>query len=101
MRDGVKFGDATLSDTMLKDGLWDAFNDYHMGITAENVAKQFGITREQQDAFATTSQNRTEAAQKAGQFREEITPVSVQTRKGGCSELAYRRTIVYEGDCIN
>ena len=82
MRNGIKFGDATLSDTMLKDGLWDAFNDYHMGVTAENVAKQFSISREQQDKFAALSQNRTEASQKSGEFKAEITPVSIQSRKG-------------------
>ena len=82
MRSGIKFGDASLTDTMLKDGLWDAFNDYHMGITAENVAKQFAVTREQQDEFAALSQNRTETAQKSGHFKAEITPVSVQSRKG-------------------
>lgn len=78
----MKFGDATLTDTMLKDGLWDAFNDYHMGITAENVAKQFGISREEQDQFAALSQNKAEASQKAGLFDTEITPVSVPSRKG-------------------
>ncbi len=82
MRSGVKFGDATLTDTMLKDGLWDAFNDYHMGITAENVAKKFGISREEQDQFAALSQNRVEACQTAGHFEAEITPVPVQSRKG-------------------
>jgi acetyl-CoA C-acetyltransferase len=82
MRSGIKFGDASLSDTMVKDGLWDAFNDYHMGITAENVAKQFTITREQQDEFAALSQNRTETAQKSGYFKTEIAPVSIQSRKG-------------------
>lgn len=82
MRSGVKFGDATLVDTMMKDGLIDAFNDYHMGITAENVAKQYGITREEQDKFAAQSQNRTEAAQKAGLFAAEIVPVTVKSRKG-------------------
>lgn len=82
MRGGVKFGDATLTDTMLKDGLWDAFNDYHMGITAENVAKQFSVSREEQDRFAALSQNRVEACQKAGQFEAEITPVPIKSRKG-------------------
>ena len=78
----MKFGDATLTDTMLKDGLWDAFNDYHMGITAENVAKKFGISREEQDRFAALSQNRVEECQMAGHFEAEITPVPVQSRKG-------------------
>ena len=82
MRSGVKFGDASLTDTMLKDGLWDAFNDYHMGITAENVAKQFDITREQQDEFAALSQNKAESAQKSDVFKPEITPVTIQSRKG-------------------
>ena len=82
MRSGVKFGDASLTDTMLKDGLWDAFNDYHMGITAENVAKQFDITREQQDEFAALSQNKAESAQKSDIFKPEITPVTIQSRKG-------------------
>ncbi len=84
MREGVKFGHTSLSDSMLKDGLWDAFNDYHMGITAENVAKQFEISRQQQDEFAAQSQSRTEAAQKAGLFSTEITAVSITSRKGEC-----------------
>jgi len=67
---------------MIKDGLWDAFNGYHMGTTAENVAKQWQITREQQDAFAVASQNKAEAAQAAGKFKDEITPVTISTRKG-------------------
>lgn len=82
LRDGVKFGDASLSDTMLKDGLWDAFNNYHMGVTAENVARQFTVTREQQDTFAALSQNRTETAQNSGYFKAEITPIPIQSRKG-------------------
>jgi acetyl-CoA C-acetyltransferase len=69
-------------DTMIKDGLWDAFNGYHMGTTAENVARQWQITREQQDQFAVGSQNKAEAAQKAGKFKDEITPVTVKSRKG-------------------
>jgi acetyl-CoA C-acetyltransferase len=69
-------------DTMIKDGLWDAFNGYHMGATAENVAAQWQITREDQDAFAVTSQNRAEAAQKAGRFAAEIVPVTIKSRKG-------------------
>jgi len=81
MRDGVKFGDAALSDTMIKDGLWDCFNDYHMGITAENIAQQFDISREAQDEFAARSQNLAEAAIAAGQFDSEIVPVTVKKRK--------------------
>ncbi len=82
LRDGVKMGDWNFIDTMIKDGLWDAFNGYHMGTTAENVARQWQITREQQDAFAVASQNKAEAAQAAGKFKEEITPVTITTRKG-------------------
>ena len=82
LRSGQKMGDLSFIDTMIKDGLWDAFNGYHMGTTAENVAKQWQITREQQDAFAVASQNKAEAAQKAGKFKEEIAPYTVKTRKG-------------------
>lgn len=82
LRDGVKMGDWTFIDTMIRDGLWDAFNGYHMGTTAENVARQWQITREQQDAFAVASQNKAEAAQAAGKFKDEITPVTISTRKG-------------------
>src|SRR5499433_4034661 len=82
LRNGVKMGDAQMVDTMIKDGLWDAFNGYHMGNTAENVAKQWQITRAQQDEFAVKSQNKAEAAQKAGRFKDEIAPVTVKTRKG-------------------
>jgi acetyl-CoA C-acetyltransferase len=82
LRAGVKMGDYAMVDTMLKDGLVDAFNGYHMGVTAENVAKQWQITRAQQDEFAVASQNKAEAAQKAGRFRDEIVPVRVKTRKG-------------------
>ena len=67
---------------MIKDGLWDAFNGYHMGNTAENVAQQYQITREQQDEFAVASQNKAEAAQKAGRFKDEIAPVTIKSRKG-------------------
>jgi acetyl-CoA C-acetyltransferase len=81
-RDGFRMGDAKLIDTMIVDGLWDVFNQYHMGVTAENVAKQYGITREQQDAFAVASQNKAEAAQKAGRFKDEIVPVMIPQRKG-------------------
>jgi acetyl-CoA C-acetyltransferase len=82
LRAGQKMGDMSFVDTMIKDGLWDAFNGYHMGTTAENVAKQFQITREQQDEFALASQNKAEAAQKAGKFDEEIAAFTVKTRKG-------------------
>ena len=82
LRAGVKMGDYAMIDTMIRDGLWDAFNGYHMGVTAENVARAFQITREEQDRFALASQNKAEAAQKAGRFKEEIVPVTVKTRKG-------------------
>jgi acetyl-CoA C-acetyltransferase len=82
LRAGVKMGNAELVDTMIKDGLWDAFNGYHMGNTAENVAQKWQITREEQDAFAASSQQKAEAAQKAGRFRDEIVPVTVKGRKG-------------------
>jgi acetyl-CoA C-acetyltransferase len=82
LRNGVKMGDYAMVDTMIKDGLWDAFNGYHMGNTAENVAKQYQITRAQQDEFATGSQNKAEAAQKAGKFKDEIVPVTIKSRKG-------------------
>ena len=82
LRNGVKMGDYKMVDTMLRDGLFDAFNGYHMGNTAENVAKQWQITRDQQDALALASQNKAEAAQKAGKFKDEITPVTIKTRKG-------------------
>jgi acetyl-CoA C-acetyltransferase len=82
LRGGVKMGPAEFVDTMIKDGLWDAFNGYHMGNTAENVAQRWQITREQQDAFAAQSQNRAEAAIKAGRMKDEIVPVTIKTRKG-------------------
>ncbi len=82
LRDGVKMGDWSLIDTMIKDGLWDAFNGYHMGTTAENVARQWQITRDMQDALAVGSQNKAEAAQAAGKFKDEIAPVTISTRKG-------------------
>ncbi|HYM32336.1 MAG TPA: acetyl-CoA C-acetyltransferase [Candidatus Cybelea sp.] len=82
LRNGVKMGDAAMVDTMIKDGLWDAFNGYHMGNTAENVAQRWQITREQQDTLAQRSQARAEAAQKAGRFKDEIVPVKIATRKG-------------------
>ncbi len=81
-RTGLRPGNATLVDTMISDGLWDVFNDYHMGITAENLAQRHGITREQQDAYALQSQQRAAAAQREGRFASEITPVSVPQRKG-------------------
>jgi acetyl-CoA C-acetyltransferase len=82
LRAGVKMGALDLMDTMLKDGLWDAFNGYHMGVTAENVAREWQITREEQDKFAVASQNKAEAAKKAGRFKDEIVPVTVKERKG-------------------
>ncbi len=82
LRAGVKMGDYSMIDTMIRDGLWDAFNGYHMGNTAENVARQWQLTRDEQDAFAVASQNKAEAAQKAGRFKDEIVPVTIKTRKG-------------------
>jgi len=82
MRSGTKMGDVKFIDTMIKDGLWDAFNGYHMGTTAENVATQWQITREQQDEFAVASQNKAEAAQKAGKFKDEIAAVTISSKKG-------------------
>ena len=82
LRSGQKMGGLELVDTMIKDGLFDAFNGYHMGVTAENVAKQWQITRAQQDEFAVASQNKAEAAMKAGKFKDEIAPVTIKSRKG-------------------
>jgi acetyl-CoA C-acetyltransferase len=82
LRDGTKMGEMKMVDTMLKDGLWDAFHGYHMGNTAENVAQRYQVTREDQDKFAVASQNKAEAAQKSGRFKDEIVPVTVKTRKG-------------------
>jgi acetyl-CoA C-acetyltransferase len=82
LRGGVKMGALELVDTMIKDGLWDAFNGYHMGNTAENVAKQWQITRQQQDEFAASSQQKAEAAMKSGRFKDEITPFTIKGRKG-------------------
>jgi acetyl-CoA C-acetyltransferase len=82
LRSGVKMGSLELVDTMIKDGLWDAFNGYHMGNTAENVAKQWQITRQQQDDFAASSQQKAEAAMKSGRFKDEITPFTIKGRKG-------------------
>ena len=81
-RDGFRMGDAKLIDSMIVDGLWDVYNQYHMGITAENVAKQHAVSRAQQDEFAVASQNKAEAAQKAGKFADEIVPVMIPQRKG-------------------
>lgn len=81
MRNGVKFGNTELTDTMIKDGLWDVFNDYHMGMTAENIAEKYQVTRGDQDDFAAESQQKAEAAIKAGKFKAEIVPVSVASRK--------------------
>jgi len=81
-RDGYRMGDAKLVDTMIVDGLWDVYNQYHMGVTAENVAKEYAVTREEQDQFAVKSQNKAEAAQKAGRFADEIIPVEIASRKG-------------------
>ena len=82
LRNGVKMGSGEMIDTMIKDGLWDAFNGYHMGTTAENVAQKWQLTRDEQDAFALGSQNKAEAAQKAGKFVDEIAPVTIKSRKG-------------------
>jgi acetyl-CoA C-acetyltransferase len=81
-RDGFRMGDAKIVDSMILDGLWDVYNQYHMGVTAENVAKKFGVTREEQDAFAAASQQKAEAAQKAGRFKDEIIPLEIPQRKG-------------------
>lgn len=81
-RDGFRMGDAKLVDTMIHDGLWDVYNQYHMGTTAENIAKKFGISRQEQDEFALESQNKAEAAQKAGKFKDEIIPFEIQSKKG-------------------
>jgi acetyl-CoA C-acetyltransferase len=82
LRNGVKMGALDLVDTMIKDGLWDAFNGYHMGTTAENVARQWQIPRDEQDRFAVASQNKAEAAKKAGKFKDEIAPVTIKSKKG-------------------
>ena len=81
-RDGFRMGDAKLTDTMIVDGLWDVYNQYHMGVTAENVAKKFNISRAEQDEFALASQNKAEAAQKAGKFKAEILPLEIAGKKG-------------------
>src|SRR3982751_1977002 len=81
-REGFRMGDAKMGDPMIVDGLWDVFNQYHMGVTAENVAKEYAVTREEQDEFAVASQNKAEAAQKGGKFKDEIVPVEIPSRKG-------------------
>jgi acetyl-CoA C-acetyltransferase len=81
-RDGFRMGDAKLIDSMVSDGLWDAYNDYHMGVTAENIAKQFGISRLDQDEFAAASQQKAQSAQAAGRFKDEIIPIRLHSRKG-------------------
>src|SRR3954462_14374526 len=81
-REGFRMGDAKMVDTMIVDGLWDVFNQYHMGVTAENVAKEYAVTREEQDEFAVASQNKTESAQKAGRFKDEIVTVEIPSKKG-------------------
>lgn len=81
-RNGLRMGDGKLIDSMIVDGLWDVYNDYHMGVTAENVAKKYGISRQEQDEFACASQNKAEAAQKAGKFADEIVPYTIKSKKG-------------------
>jgi acetyl-CoA C-acetyltransferase len=81
-RDGFRMGDAKLTDTMIVDGLWDAYNQYHMGVTAENVARKFDISRAEQDEFALQSQLKAEAAMKAGRFKDEILPIEIPSKKG-------------------
>lgn len=100
LRTGVRMGDLKMVDTMIKDGLWCAMNGYHMGNTAENVARRWQITREEQDRFAVASQNKAEEAQKAGRFRDEITPVTIKTRKGETvvdSDEYPRAGVTYDG----
>src|SRR5438445_2104774 len=87
-RDGFRMGDAKVIDSMIVDGLWDVYNQYHMGTTAENVARQYGISRSQQDEFSVASQNKAEAAQKAGKFKDEIVPVMIPQRKGDPTAFA-------------
>jgi acetyl-CoA C-acetyltransferase len=81
-RDGLRMGDAKLVDSMIVDGLWDVYNQYHMGVTAENVARKYDVSRREQDEFAAASQNKAEAAQKAGRFKAEIVPIDIATKKG-------------------
>jgi acetyl-CoA C-acetyltransferase len=100
LRNGTKMGGLEFVDTMLKDGLWDAFHGYHMGMTAENIADRWQITREDQDRFAVRSQNRAEAAQKAGKFKDEIAPVIIKGRKGDTvvdSDEYIKAGVTYEG----
>ena len=99
LRDGKKMGDLAFVDTMIKDGLWDAFHGYHMGQTAENIAEQYQITREDQDRFATSSQNRAEKARAEGRFKDEIAPVTIKGRKGDtvvCEDEYIRAGSTYE-----
>ncbi len=93
-RDGFRMGDAKLIDTMIVDGLWDVYNQYHMGTTAENVAKKWGVTRQEQDEFALASQQKAEAAQKAGKFKDEILPLEIASKKGSivCDSDEYIKT---------
>lgn len=88
-REGFRMGDAKLTDTMIVDGLWDVFNQYHMGVTAENVAKKYDVSRREQDEFAAASQNKAEAAQKAGKFKDEIVPIEIKGKK---------ETVVFDTD---
>jgi len=100
IRNGQKMGDLGFVDTMIKDGLWDAFHGYHMGQTAENIASRYQITREDQDRFAVASQNRAEAAQKAGNFADEIVPVTIKGRKGDTvveNDEYIKSGVTYEG----
>ncbi|HTQ13853.1 MAG TPA: acetyl-CoA C-acetyltransferase [Rhizomicrobium sp.] len=100
LRNGQKMGALEFTDTMLKDGLWDAFHGYHMGVTAENVAREWQITREMQDKFAVASQNKAEAARKSGRFRDEIAPVTIKGRKGDTvvdTDEFIRDGVTYEG----
>jgi acetyl-CoA C-acetyltransferase len=84
-REGFRMGDAKMVDTMIVDGLWDVYNQYHMGVTAENVAKEYAVTRAEQDEFALASQHKTEAAQKAGRFKDEIVSIEIASKKGSIS----------------
>ncbi len=97
-RDGFRMGDAKLTDTMIVDGLWDVYNQYHMGVTAENVAKKFNISRTEQDEFALASQNKAEAAQKAGKFKDEILPLEIAGKKG--SIIFDRDEYIKEGSTL-
>jgi acetyl-CoA acetyltransferase len=89
-RDGFRMGDVKMTDTMIVDGLWDVYNQYHMGVTAENVARKFEISRAEQDEFALQSQLKAEAAMKAGKFKDEIIPIEIPSKKG-TDHLRYRR----------